>query len=416
MATHVIVGAGLAGGRAAGTLRDEGFEGRVVLVDAEPHPPYERPPLSKELILGTKQPADARLFPEPFYRDNDIELLLGAGVARLAPGEHRVELADGATIEADKVLLATGSRPRPLPVPGAGLRGVHHLRTLDDAETIRAALLDGAALAVVGGGFIGAELAASARALGNPVTMVELDDLPMRRVLGDDIAARLTRFHRERGVRVITRVGVERFEGDGGGRPADRRVRRVVTTGGQVIDADIVVVGIGVVPNDELAARSGLAVGDGVLVDAFCATSHPDVYAAGDVARHPNPMLGGPPVRLEHFQNAQNQGIAAARSMLGKATPYGEVPWFWSDQYELNIQMSGHPRPTDTVVWRGEPDDMRFTACYLRDGVLVAAIGVGRPRDVRAATRLIADRARPDPDLLADASVDVRHTAQRRES
>ncbi|WP_067452156.1 NAD(P)/FAD-dependent oxidoreductase [Actinomadura macra] len=412
MATHVIVGAGLAGGRAAGTLREEGFDGRVILIDAEPHPPYERPPLSKELILGTKEPADARLFPEPFYQDNDIELLLGADVARLVPEERRVELADGASVPADKVLLTTGSRPRPLPVPGADLEGVHHLRTLDDAQAIRAALQDGAALVVVGGGFIGAELASSARALGNRVTMVELDHLPMRRVLGDDIAELLTRHHRERGVRVITQAGVERFEG--GGTPG-RRVRRVVTTDGQSIPADLVVVGVGVLPNDELAARSGLAVGDGVLVDEYCATSHPDVYAAGDVARHPNPVLGGP-VRLEHFQNAQNQGMAAARSMLGKGEPYAQVPWFWSDQYELNIQMSGHPRPTDTVVWRGEPDDMRFTACYLRDGVLVAAIGVNRPRDVRAATGLIAARARPDENLLADTSVDIRRTTPRGES
>ncbi|TYB41063.1 NAD(P)/FAD-dependent oxidoreductase [Actinomadura chibensis] len=409
--TYVIVGAGLAGGRAAGTLRAEGFDGRVVLVDAEPHPPYERPPLSKELILGTKQPADARVFPESFYRDNDIDLLLGTGVARLDPARRRVELAGGGTIPADKVLLATGTRPRPLPVPGADLEGVHHLRTLDDAAAIRAALLAGGALVLVGGGFIGAELAASARALGNPVTMIELDDLPMRRVLGPGIAAPLTRLHRERGVRVLTRTGVERIEGDAAGR----RVRRVVTTGGEAIDADLVVVGIGVRPNDELAARGGLDVGDGVRVDARCVTSHPDVYAAGDVARHPNPVLGES-VRLEHFQNAQDQGIAAARSMLGKAEPYAPVPWFWSDQYDLNIQMSGHPRPTDAVVWRGEPDEMRFTACYLRDGVLVAAIGVNRPRDVRAATRLIAGRARPDPRLLADAGVDVRHTITPKEA
>lgn len=404
MATHVIVGAGLAGGRAAETLRTEGFEGRIVLIDAEPHPPYERPPLSKELILGTKEPAEARLHPESFYRDNDIELLLGTSVARLWPGDHRVELEGGGTIAADKVLLTTGSRPRPLPVPGAHLDGVHYLRTLDDAAAIRAALLDGGSLVVVGGGFIGAELAASARALGNPVTMVELDDLPMRRVLGDDIAAVLARVHRERGVRVLTRTGVDRFEGD-------RRVRRVVTTDGQEIEADVVVVGVGVRPADELAARSGLDVDDGVLVDAFCASSHPDVYAAGDVANHPNPVLGEC-VRLEHWQNAQNQGIAAARSMLGKAEPYTQVPWFWSDQYDLTVQMAGHPRPTDMAVWRGDPDGLRFTVCYLRHGVLVAAIGVNRPRDVRAATGLIAGRAAPDPALLADPAVDVRHTTR----
>jgi 3-phenylpropionate/trans-cinnamate dioxygenase ferredoxin reductase component len=399
METYVIVGTGVAGGRAAETLRSEGFDGRVILVGAEAHPPYERPPLSKEIILGTKNAEDAHLFAADFYGAKDVELITGMAVSRLLPSEHKVERADGSVIPADKVLLCTGSTPRRLEVPGADLDGVHYLRTLDDAAVIGGALREGASVVVVGGGFIGAELAASARSFGNPVTVLEIDELPLRRVLGDVIGERFKRLHESQGVRVRTGLGVRRIEGD-------RRVRRVVTTGGETIDADLVVVGIGVNPAAELAAECGLAVDNGVVVDEFCRTSHPDVYAAGDVANHPNPILGER-LRLEHDRNAQSQAIAAARSMLGKREVYAEVPWFWSDQYDLNLQVAGHPRASDTQVWRGDLEELACTAFYLRDEVLVGAVGFNRPRDVRSAMCLIAKRARLEPGLLADPATDL---------
>lgn len=398
--TFVVVGANLAGGNAVQTLRAEGFTGRLVLVGAEDQLPYERPPLSKELLLGTKTFAETLLQPESFYDAHDIDLRLGRRVVRIGAADGEVQLDDGSAIRADKVLLCTGSRPRPLEVEGAHLPGITYLRTLEDAELIRNALTQGASLVVVGCGFVGTELAASACALGNDVTMLELDDVPLHRILGRDIGERIARLHVGHGVRLLTGVGVARFEGD-------TRVRRVVTTDGRVVDADLVVIGIGVEPETELAVSAGLAVDNGIVVDGRCQTSNPAVFAAGDVANHFNPVLGQR-IRLEHWQNAQNQGIAAARSMLGSADTYGEVPWFWSHQYDVNLQVAGHPRADDDVVWRGTLESLDFAAFYLRAGVLVGAIGANRPRDVRSATRLIAARGRPDPALLTDPKVDLR--------
>lgn len=400
--TFVIVGANLAGGNAAQTLRSEGFDGRLVLVGAEDVLPYERPPLSKEFLLGTKTAADTLLKPASFYDEQDIELRLGRRVLRLLPGGRELELDDGSSIVADKVLLCTGSRPRPLHVPGADLDGITYLRTLKDAELIRNGLSEGASLVVVGCGFVGTELAACARSLGNQVTMIELDDVPLRRVLRPEIGERLARLHRDRGVQMRTGVAIERFEGD-------TRVRRVVTTDGRVIEADVVVVGIGVEPSTELAESARINVRNGIVVDDRCQTSTPGVYAAGDVANHPNAILGER-IRVEHWQNAQNQGIAAARSMLGSVDGYGEVPWFWSHQYDINLQVAGHPSVHDEVLWRGTLESLDFTAFYLRRGVLVGAVGANRPRDVRAAMRLIAVNCRPDPAMLTDPSVDLRRT------
>jgi 3-phenylpropionate/trans-cinnamate dioxygenase ferredoxin reductase subunit len=398
--TFVVVGANLAGGNAAQALRAEGFTGRLVLVGAEDQLPYERPPLSKELLLGTKTFADTLLQPESFYDEHDIDLRLGRRVVRIGATGGEVELDDGSAIRADKVLLCTGSRPRLLEVEGAHLPGVTYLRTLEDAERIRNALTQGASLVVVGCGFVGTELAASACSLGNDVTMLELDDVPLHRILGRDIGDRIARLHLSQGVRLLTGVGVARFEGD-------TRVRRVVTTDGRVVDADLVVIGVGVEPETELAVSAGLDVDNGIVVDGRCQTSNPAVFAAGDVANHFNPVLGRR-IRLEHWQNAQNQGIAAARSMLGSADTYGEVPWFWSHQYDVNLQVAGHPHADDDVVWRGTLESLDFAAFYLRAGVLVGAIGANRPRDVRSATRLIAARGRPDPALLTDPTVDLR--------
>jgi len=327
-------------------------------------------------------------------------------VVQVLPGERAVELAGGERLKADKVLLCTGGGVRRLDVPGAKLGGVHYLRDIDDAAAVRARLTEGASVVVVGAGFIGAEVAACARQSGCDVTVIEVADVPLWRVLGRELGELYARAHRERGVDLRTGVGVDRIEGDS-------CARAVVSTDGDVIEADVVVVGVGIEPATELAERAGIKTGNGILVDELCQTSLDGVYAAGDVANHPNPILGER-VRLEHWQNAQNQGVAAARSMLGGTEAFAEVPWFWSDQYDLNLQMAGHPRATDSVVWRGERDALDFSAFYLRDGVLVGIVAVSgsraanRGREVRAAMKLIERRATVDAADLADESVDLR--------
>ncbi|MCU1645760.1 MAG: thcD 1 [Nocardia sp.] len=398
--TYIVVGASLAGARAVETLRTEGFDGRIVLVGAEEHLPYDRPPLSKEVVLGHKQPGDTLIHPAEFYSDNSIELLLGRRATRIDTHFRRVELAGGTALHADKVLLCTGTSPRRPDIPGLDLDGVHFLRTVEDSVAIRDRLGRGGSVVIVGGGLIGMELAAAAVAAGNDVTVLERDTGLLRRVLGARIGDRLSRWHSGRGVRVRTNAEVARIEGD-------VRVRRVHTTDGFVADADLVVIGIGVVPAVDVVRDSGFELGNGIVVDEFCETSVPGVYAAGDVANHPD-QLAGERIRLEHWQNAQNQGIAAARTMVGRREPYREVPWFWSDQGETNIQGAGHPRSTDELVWRGDPESMDFTVFHLRRGVLVGVVGVNRRRDVRMAMNLIDRQVRPEPALLADPTVDIR--------
>lgn len=403
--TFVIIGANLAGGRAAQALRQEGFSGRVVLLGAEPHLPYERPPLSKDLLLAKQVPADLQIADAQTWADQDIDIWLGVRVRRLLAAEQAVETETGKRIKADKVLLCTGGRPRVLDVEGHDLAGVHYLRSLDDALALRGELIAGTRVTVVGAGFVGAEVAASAQALGCRVTILEIGDLPLRRVLGAPLGRIFATVHREHGVEMRLCTGVQRIVGD-------KRVRHVVTTDGDVIESDVVVVGIGIDPAVELAQLAGARVGNGILVDEFCATSLDGVYAAGDVANHFNPIVGER-VRLENWQNAQNQAIAAARSMLGRREPYAEVPWFWSDQYDLNLQMAGHPHSSDDLVWRGDVEGLSFSVFFVRSGILRAALAINRPRDVRAAMRLIERQAVVDPEALRDQGTDLRKiTAQ----
>jgi 3-phenylpropionate/trans-cinnamate dioxygenase ferredoxin reductase component len=398
--TYVVVGASLAGARAVEALRSEGFAGRLVLVGAEHHLPYDRPPLSKGVVLGEKEPDGILIHDAEFYSHNDIELRLGVRATRVDTHGRRVELENGADIRADKVLLCTGTSPRRLNIPGLDLEGVQFLRTVDDATAIRDQLRAGGSIVILGGGLIGIELAASALALGNQVTVLERGTGVLRRVLPRQVGDRLARFHTERGVRMLTSVDVAAIEGD-------RHVRRVRMTDDSTVDADIVVVGIGVTPAVEMAADSGIDVENGIVVDEFCETSVPGVFAAGDVANHPN-ELTGERVRLEHWQNAQNQGIAAGRSMMGRREPYRDLPWFWSDQGDTNIQVAGRTRASDELVWRGHPESMSFTVFHLRDRVLVAAVAVNRRRDVRIAMNLIDSRICPEPALLSDPEVDLR--------
>lgn len=403
-----IVGASLAGARAAQTLRAKGFDGDVHLVGAERHAPYDRPPLSKGVLTGTT--ADTTLLGEDAWADQRIALHLGVPVVALRPAERKVELADGRTLAADRVLLCTGGAARRLQVRGADLDGVFCLRTADDAHGVRERLVAGANVVVIGAGFVGAEVAASARKLGCSVTLVEIAEVPLARVLGDRMGRFYGDVHRDHGVDLRTGVGVSEIVAGSNGA-----VRGVVLTDGATLPADVVVVGIGIVPSTALATGIGAQVASaapgGIVVDEFCETSVPGVFAAGDVANHPNAILGEQ-VRLEHWRNAQNQAVAAAGSMLGEREPFREVPWFWSDQYDLSLQVAGHPSFRDDVVQRGEPGAGPFTLLYLRDGVLRSVLGVNRPGDVRAGADLIAARARIDPAVLADPATNLRSLAR----
>lgn len=403
-ATYAIVGANLAGGRAAIALRDEGFDGNIVLIGAEAYPPYERPPLSKELLAGARSVESSYLQPLDHYADQGIDLRLGTTVSRLLPRWSGVELADGSTLFADRILLATGSRVRRLRVPGVNLGGVHYLRNLDDSLAIRDRLREQLRITVVGAGFIGAEFASSAINAGCSVTMLEAAEVPLGRALGYDIGRFYAAIHRSSGVDLRTGTAIAEIRGERG------RVRKVITADGTVIDTDLVVIGVGTTAASELADDAGIETDDGIVVDAYCRTSVPNVFAAGEVARHPNRWLGSR-VRLEHFQTAQNQALIAARSMLDQPTRYDEVPWFWSDQYNLNLQLAGHPKTSDTRLLRGDMDDSSFSVLYLRDGRISCIVAVNRPRDVRAAMNLIEQGRVVDPAELMDETTDLRRLA-----
>ncbi len=397
MRTFVVIGANLAGGRAAEMLRSEGFDGRVVVIGGEPDRPYERPPLSKEVIRGESDPVFLR--DAQWYADNDIELRLGLRATRLDPSGS-VDLDDGTSLAFDACLLATGGRPRVLDVPGADLDGVHYLRTLRDAEGLAAALSARPRVVVIGAGFIGAEVAASARVLGCDVTVIEVLDVPLLRVLGEEIGGVYAQIHRDHGVDVRLGEGVDRFEGAG-------RVETVVGTSGTRYPADLVVVGVGIEPNVELASDAGLTCDNGVVVDEHCRTSAGNIFAAGDVARRPDIYSGGL-IRPEHFKNAQNQGPAAAKAMVGMDEPFHEVPWFWSDQYDVNLQMLGYTTPDKERVVRGSFDERNFVAFFLEGDHVVAAIALNRGHDIAATRRLIERRIPIDRAKLSDDDVPLK--------
>ena len=393
----VVIGAGQAGGWAAKTLRDEGYAGRIVVIGEEPFPPYERPPLSKDVLLGEKPAESSYLWPEGAFGEWGIELRTGAQATAIDRRAGTVTLADGEALAYDKLLIATGSRVRKLPLDGAEQDGVHYLRGIEDSEAIRADLGEGARLAVIGGGWIGLEVAAAARTLGAEVTVVEALDRLCARALTPDMSAYLLEVHRGRGVDVRLGAATEALTGDG-------RVTGVRLAGGEVLPATAAVIGIGVVPNVELAEAAGLAIDNGIGVDALCRTSDPRIFAAGDVTNHPNAPLGRN-IRLESWENAQNQGIAAARAMLGGETPYAEIPWFWSDQYDVNIQLVGLPEGFDETVTRGARADGSFVEFYLRGGRIDGAAAINNPRDIRFAKRLMQAEKVVDPAALADPSV-----------
>ncbi|MFQ5535341.1 MAG: NAD(P)/FAD-dependent oxidoreductase [Sphingomonadales bacterium] len=398
--TFVIVGAGHAGGEAAAALRLRKFKGRIVVIGDEPHVPYERPPLSKQLLSGEFEVERTYLKPRAVYDSQDIELRLGLKVEAIDRAAHSLRLSDGAELGYDKLLIATGSRVRKLPVPGADLDGVHYVRTIADTLAIRDRLKPGARLVVVGGGYIGLEVAAVARKLGAEVAVLEALPRVMMRVVGQEIASFYEGVHRENGVDLRLGMAVTRIEGA-------EQVKRVICADGAALDADIVVIGVGIVPNIELAEAAGLEIDNGVVVDEFACTSDPDIFAAGDVTNHPNALLGGR-LRLESVHNAVAQAQTAVRAMMGDPVAYAEVPWFWSDQYGLKLQMAGISRDGDEAVVRGDPASHKFSALYLRDGVVVAINAVNNMRDFMPTKRMIAARTRVDREKLADSGVSLK--------
>ena len=395
--TFAIVGGGLAGAKAAETLRAEGFDGRVVLIGEEPEQPYERPPLSKDYLRGESPRDKARVHDERFYAENAIELLTGRRVVGLDDAAHALLLDDDQVVSYDRVLLATGSEPRRLDIPGSDLAGIHYLRTLADADALRAGLANAQHVVVVGAGWIGSEVAASARQTGADVTVIEPAAVPLERVLGPEVGRVYLDLHTDNGVRFFAGTGVDRFEGNGS-------VSAVRTSDGRSIDAELVVVGIGAVPRVQLASDAGILVSNGIHVGADLRTSSPGVFAAGDVASAEHPLYPER-VRVEHWANALNQGQAAARSMLGQAVAYDRLPYFYSDQYDLGMEYSGLAETWDQVVFRGDPAAREFIAFWLRDGRVVAGMNANVWDVTDGIQSLIRSGMRIDADALADPDV-----------
>ena len=366
--TFIIVGASLTGAKAAEELRERGFDGRVLLIGAEPERPYERPPLTKDYLRGESPRAKAYVHEEGFYAQHQIELVTSATVTAIDPAASEVTLADGRELGFDRLLLATGAEPRRIAVSGADLYGVYYLRTLADCDVLRERLDAGGHAVVVGAGWIGSEFAASARQRGLEVTVIDPLALPNERIFGPEIGGFYRDVHLNHGVELLLGDVVQSFEGDGA-------VARVRTVSGRAVDCDFAVVGIGVVPRVELAERAGLAVDNGVLVNEQLQTSAPGVFAAGDIARAWHPFFGER-VRVEHWSNALNQGPAAARAMLGDPVSYDRIPYFFSDQYDVGMEYSGHAPQWDEVVFRGERDGGGFIAFWLQGGRVIAGMNV----------------------------------------
>jgi 3-phenylpropionate/trans-cinnamate dioxygenase ferredoxin reductase subunit len=405
--TVVIVGTGLAGGNAAVTLRQEGWRGRIVLLGAEPTIPFGRPPLSKTYLRGEEDLSGWYVKPADWYGTHDIELLTKTAVQHVDTSLKQLLLADGTTLAYDRLVLCTGGSNRHLEVPGANLPGIFHLRSLAQCDAIRQAAGPGAHAVIIGMGFIGAEVAASLRQMGLDVTVVLPGAAPLERVLGNEVASVLASIHQEHGVHLVTHDKVIGFEGRD-------RVERVLTAKGARLDCDLVVVAIGIQPDVDALSGSGIALDNGILVDAHCQTNVPYIFAAGDVANTLHPRFGR--VRVEHFNNAEQQGRAAARALLGSSQPYEYMYSFWSDQYEHKLEHVGYATNWDRLVVRGSLESKTFLAFYLTQGIMRAACGLNRGGDpeleadseLRACQQLIGNRVRLSEEALADDRVDLR--------
>jgi 3-phenylpropionate/trans-cinnamate dioxygenase ferredoxin reductase subunit len=403
--TFVIVGASLAGARAAEALRTEGFEGQIVLIGHERHYPYERPPLSKGYLQGSEGRDSIFVHEESWYADHGVDLRLGAGVTAIDRELHQVTLSTGETLGYDKLLLTTGATPTLLPVPGAGANGVQYLRSVDDSERLRQTLSSASSVVVVGAGWIGLEVAAAARNAGVAAAVISLEEQPLLNVLGPEVAPVFAELHREHGVDLRLGTEVERIlvsaDAATGVRLAD----------GTELNADAVIVGVGVTPAAELAEAAGLDVDGGVLTDAGLRTSDPDIYAAGDVARAYHPLIGTR-LRVEHWANARHQPVAAARSMLGQDVAYDRLPYFFSDQYDLGMEYTGYVTPDgyDRVVFRGDVGKREFVAFWMSRGLVVAGMNVNIWDVTDDIRDLIRDGLPVDPERLANPDIPILDT------
>jgi 3-phenylpropionate/trans-cinnamate dioxygenase ferredoxin reductase subunit len=398
----VIVGAGQAAAQAVDALRRRGHAGPITLVGEEPGLPYQRPPLSKKYLSGAQGGDRMPIRHQGFYQDHRVELRLGRRAVRVDRAGRSVGLDDGSTLAYDLLLLATGSRPRRIVAPGAELAGIHYLRTMADADSLRDEARPGRRAVIVGGGYIGLEVAATCRELGVEVTLLEMADRVMNRVVCEPVSAYFHAEHQRHGVDIRLGARVLGFDGDAAGR-----VRGVRCADGTVHPADFVVAGIGVLPGDELARDCGLECDNGILVDQYCRTEDPSIYAIGDCTNHPSRHYGRR-LRLESVDNAFEQANTAAANMLGVPTAHDKVPWFWSDQYHHKLIIVGLAQDHDRVVLRGDPAQHSFSSCYLRDGELIAVDTVNQAKDQMAARRLVAARARPDPAKLADPAIPLK--------
>jgi 3-phenylpropionate/trans-cinnamate dioxygenase ferredoxin reductase subunit len=393
----VIIGAGQGAGQAAASFRQEGYEGEVIVLGDEAFPPYQRPPLSKAYLSGELPIEKVYVRAEKFYADKNIDMRTNTRVTSIDPDGHTITTEAGDTIGYEKLMIATGSRPRILNIEGSDLAGIHYLRTIADVDGIRDAMGDVKNIVIVGGGYIGLEVASVAVKSGKNVSVLEMEERILQRVTTPEMSEYYHNLHESRGLNILTKTTVSGFAGE------NDKVTQVLC-GDQAIDADLVIVGIGIIPNIELAQDAGLACENGITVDDHCQTSNPDIYAIGDCTNHPNPLLNRR-LRLESVPNAMEQARVAVTNMLGGNKVYAAVPWFWSDQYELKLQMVGFSADGDTQVVRGDKVANEFAVFYLKDGKVVAADAVNAPREFMVAKQLYgvdvdpADLENPETDL-----------------
>ena len=398
----VVVGTGHAAAQVVDSLRREGFAGRLVMVGEEPALPYQRPPLSKKFLAGEMEEDRLPIRHAAFYETIHCEMMLGNAVASIDAGARKIKLADGSQLAYDKLVLAAGGHARPLPVPGANLAGVHVLRTMTDVNAIRAEAVPGTRVVIVGAGYIGLETAATFRKLGLDVTVIEMMDRVMSRVVAPEMSRFYAGEHLTHGVSILIGKRVNAFLGD-------TRVSAVECTDGTKVPADLVLVGIGLVPNTELASAAGIQCDDAIAVDEHCRSSDPNIYAIGDCCSFQSPLYGRR-IRLESVDNAFEQARTAAANICGRVLAHDKTPWFWSDQYELKLQIVGLCQGYDQVILRGDPAGRSFSCCYLRGGELIALDAVNQAKDFMAARKLIGEHTRPDLARLADPALAIKDT------
>ncbi|KJS35968.1 MAG: pyridine nucleotide-disulfide oxidoreductase [Hyphomonas sp. BRH_c22] len=400
----VVIGGGQAGAQALQSLRQGGYKGALTMIGDEPALPYQRPPLSKAYMKG--EMTEERLYfrPAPWYQDQNIEVILSTRATGIDRTSRKVELAHGGHVDYDALIIATGSRPRPLPLKGATLQGVHDLRDLSDVERIRPNMIAGRKMVIIGAGYIGLEAAAVARQMGLDVTVLEMAPRVLARVTSPVMSAFFEAEHRAKGVTILTDAHLDHLDG------TDGKVSAAILADGTRLDADIVLVGIGILPNEELAREAGIACNNGILVDRDARTSDPRVFAAGDCASRPLVHYGRSG-RLESVHNAIEQGKLAAAAILGKPRPAEDCPWFWSDQYDLKLQIAGLSQDYDEIVVRGAPKDRKFAAFYLRNGTLIAVDAVNSAPEFLASKKLIMTGAKLAPATLGDTSISMKDIA-----